>query len=567
VKIYEVAGKTPSFMAYLESKFNAALRPGTSWPFDHSVGFLVGVGWYPNYKSLKFVNNDIDDMREFLLCRGGFDRVYEVTDADATRELVEAYMMNTFRKELTERDRLLFYFSGHGADFGGETGYLLLSGYTPDDWAKEVLPIERIREWIRVIGAKHILLILDACASGSAFGEQSRGTTESSTEELVAAFSGKGSRTVVTAGTGGQLTYEDDKNGHGNGVFTRAFLNAVNAASAPAVQSMQDVFARLSREVAEYEVQNHKELRPQLWALERPKFDGSFVFINTKSSQPYLPPAVASLVNVKGQTSFGSCASGGGGVRVEIVNNLRDGLEYAHIPSGEFTMGCVSADEANCDTNEKPAHKVRITRDFYMTRTEITVAAYALFVAKTKPPGVALTHVLQAPFFNPGWQSPFQPVVDVKWSEAQDYCRWANGDQGRLPTEAEWEWAARGGSEARIYPWGDAITPREAKFHGEGAESPVEVCRFPPNPFGLYDMAGNVAEWTADSYAKSFYTDRTVSDDPLNDMESNLGRTVRGGSWDDGPRSLRNSARSHFKPDGASVTIGFRCVTREMPSQ
>ena len=239
-------------------------------------------------------------------------------------------------------------------------------------------------------------------------------------------------------------------------------------------------------------------------------------------------------------------------VRQEPVElNRKDGLEYVRILAETFQMGCVPGDD-DCESNEKPRHRVEITKDFWMSRREVTVAAHKRFVEAT-------SHEMpEAPSFNPSWGEEDHPIVNVSWDAAAAYCKWAGG---RLPTEAEWEYAACGGKEGLLYPWGNEISSKNAKYHSE--DGTAAVGSYPANGFGLYDMAGNVWEWCADFYAEDYYVSSTAQD-PQGSPSGEM-RVVRGGSWDDAPEVLRASVRDRSQPGLGSDIIGFRCVREVSP--
>jgi len=169
-------------------------------------------------------------------------------------------------------------------------------------------------------------------------------------------------------------------------------------------------------------------------------------------------------------------------------------------------------------------------------------------------------------FAAPGhWQQqlryPNRPVVEVSWYEAAAYCAWA---EGRLPTEAEWECAARGGREGVRYPWGNETPDRFRANYAEGGPGqPTPVGMYPEGatPQGIHDLAGNVYEWTAD------WRDRYSEPAAKNPKgpEKGSGKVIRGGSWGNNPRWLRVSSRYWDGADVRDVSIGFRCV-RELLS-
>jgi formylglycine-generating enzyme required for sulfatase activity len=239
--------------------------------------------------------------------------------------------------------------------------------------------------------------------------------------------------------------------------------------------------------------------------------------------------------------------------------NPQDGLEYVRIPAGEFQMGCVPGD-AGCYADENPRHRVDIPRPFWIGRTEVTVAAYRLF---SNAKGQDMP---DAPDFNPGWQNEDHPIVMVSWNDAKAYCEWAGG---RLPSEAEWEYAARGGKKGLRFPWGNedpvcrkgaANGARFADCNDTGTEA---VASYGANGFGLYDMSGNVWEWVQDRWHDS-YQGAPPDGSAWLEGES-VSVVVRGGSWNDNPGVLRCSFRLNYRPVSRNNNTGFRCVRDDIP--
>lgn len=250
----------------------------------------------------------------------------------------------------------------------------------------------------------------------------------------------------------------------------------------------------------------------------------------------------------------------------EIVNS-KDRLSYVHIPDGKFWMGCVPSSEAQCNPNEKPGHRVEITRGFWLGQTEVTTLAYnERFAKPNKLPSKSAKGITNA-----GKQGDL-PVVGVSWEEAQKYCNWA-AEGGRLPTEAEWERAARGGNDDDVYPYPDLGTSRDyANFMGKVGNDVFDdlapVKQFNPNRYKLYDMAGNVWEWVLDWYGAAYY-DESSKEPPIRDPrgpahpDKGKGHVARGGSWySDAKKYLRISYRQSGSPGN---NVGFRCLVPDTP--
>ncbi len=227
--------------------------------------------------------------------------------------------------------------------------------------------------------------------------------------------------------------------------------------------------------------------------------------------------------------------------------------ELVDVVPGQFWMGCGSgrADEA-------PVHRVSVSA-FSMGKTTVTNYQYRLFLQET---GVEVPALLDQPEFN----HPCQPVVSISWIFAMKYCEWlseSTGGKFRLPTEAEWEWAIRGGRESALYSWGDE-PPETIELYRTGwtEQRPHIVGLYPPNSFGLYDLGDNVHEWCLDWYDPEFYS-RSGFCDPVNSRPSER-RSSRGGAWRHRIKVSRCAARSSLAPHLAYADYGFRVVKEPM---
>lgn len=253
--------------------------------------------------------------------------------------------------------------------------------------------------------------------------------------------------------------------------------------------------------------------------------------------------------------------------------NAKDGQTYASIPAGKFEMGCSPTDQ-RCATDET-RHTVQITHSFWMGVTPVTVAAWKRYREQTGKPALPAVDVFGRKI-NEGAGDATQPVVSETWSEAADYCSWAGM---RLPTEAEWEYAARAGTTDYTYgilqeiAWyadnsGKKTLESTDLYRDDAAKYPTKllangngpkgVGKKAPNAWGLYDMLGNVWQWVSDYYAVGYYTSAAMTD-PAGPATGTQ-RVLRGGAWDTVPADIRVSFRLTNPPGDRVNDFGFRCA-------
>lgn len=290
------------------------------------------------------------------------------------------------------------------------------------------------------------------------------------------------------------------------------------------------------------------------------------------------------------------------------IRRLRDGMEMVLVPAGTFWMGAVPGDRLGADVpDEHPRHEVTLTKAYYLDVHEVTNAQFEAFVAAaehvTKPEMLGWAVVFSpedaddegAWVETPGasWRLPWahatkpddwaaHPVVHVSWADAGDYATWAGAE---LPTEAQFERALRAGVDDHLYPWGDEMPPgpplrgnfQDRSFRalvGEGATGALEpyddghartapVMTYPPNGYGLHDLAGNVWEWCRDGFQRDAYTESPRTDPVA--PHTDPGRIRRGGGWMTGKGGrLRCSWRGVADAFVCRDYVGFR-LARSLP--
>jgi len=464
----------------------------------------------------------------------GFD-VMETVDTD--RNGLDG-AVNGFLGTLRPGDAALFFYAGHGLQFEGEN-YLIPVDFDPaedETLSARAYAVSRVAGLMARRGASPCILILDA-------SRREPGLLRHASGEGLAAPSDPRERLLISFSTVPNRSASDVP-GRANGLFAEALVATIRK---PGL-SLSQVFSEV--QVAVNEASGGQQTPSTTSIIVKPFFFRDPLPKPAEPPKPDLPkpalrqpePAGPDLLKPAPRQPEPARPPDGlnpGEVRV----NPLDQLSYVWIPPGEFRMGCSPGDD-ECSDNERTAHAVTVARGFWMGQTEVTVAAYKRIASRG---GGALP---------PGNGGDGQPVVNVTWDDAVAYCR---DTGGRLPTEAEWEYAARAGTAGARHGELEAIA-----WHRGNSDGNIHPARQKaPNGFRLYDMLGGVWEWVADWYGAKYY-DASPPADPQGPAEGEF-RVVRGGSWINLPRFLRASGRGGGRPGFRDYSRGFRCARETAP--
>jgi formylglycine-generating enzyme required for sulfatase activity len=493
--------------------------------------FLVGNAAYKLLPALPAALEETKALQAALQQAG-----FEITRNDNINQPDFFPTLANFVNKLRPDDVCFFYFSGYTVQAEDDDNtYLLPADFNPND----PRPIENRALMLRVIQqridqrqetALKIFMLeaprkLDRPIQGAIPGVRSPALED--VHESLFAFAALPGQTVSAAPAGGM------------GLFTQQVIANIGKPGS----RLRDVFDNAKEQVA------RATERRQIPLVADNVVEG-FYFHEPKAPEPPPTPAIVTIPEPnKDPRPPGFPAR----------NLLGDHEDYVWIPGGQFQMGCVPGD-SRCNTNENPRHEVRISKGFWMGHNEVQVRSYQDYLeAQSKRLKRRLLMPRPAPIETRNWSNGSYPMVEVKWEDAKEYCAWAGG---RLPTEAEWEYAARAGSKDAIYPFGGANLRGKVNFDNPKTQA-EPVGKYNPNAWGLYDMAGNVWEWVSDFYSETYY--RQVGPLAVDPQGPSMGKehVARGGSYNSDQNYLRISFRKSFG-DGVN-NLGFRCVLEDTP--
>ena len=534
---------------------------------DGRVALVVGNGAYTQTGTLA---NPVNDARAVgaALDRIGFDvTVLEDLDEDAMDDA-----LGEFEEDSVGADVALLFYAGHGMEMNGANYLVPVDARLASASAvgRETVALDSVLA--AMAGAGTRIVILDACRNNP-FVRSMRGARRANVRSggLAAVASGEGLLVAYAAAAGDVAA---DSDGSENSPYTTALLEHLER---PGVD-VRIMFGNVGKEV----IDRTGDQQPFVYS----SLSGEH-YLNGRALPPPPPPPDQETVfweSIEDSTNpadyeayletwpsgtFSSLARNRlaalRGGAPDPVPTHADGDEFRDcpscpelvaVPAGTFRMGSGPDDDEALD-RERPRHRVRVGR-FALGRYEVTRREYRAFAEATgaddswRDPGFA--------------QGDRHPVVNVSWRDAQAYVQWLSretGERYRLPSEAEWEYAARGGTTTRRH-WGDSSSSQCGYANGtvascdDGAARTAPVGSYAPNAFGLSDVLGNVWEWTDDCWHEN-YAGEPPDDGRAWTRAGDCGRRVlRGGSWYNLPRSLRSAARPWNLAGTRDAFTGFR---------
>ncbi|MGB2614611.1 MAG: SUMF1/EgtB/PvdO family nonheme iron enzyme [Phycisphaerae bacterium] len=538
----------PLLVAVIPAVFLAAENPPDAEGERFAV--VIGIDEYQALGKLTVCRNDAKALAKVLVESGGYNESRVIVMTDDAAEPQNRPTLGTMKRRIEqvadlagEGDTVLVYFSGHGITKDGQ-GYLV----PMDGDANSAVPLASVKDALLKSKAASKVLILDACHAGSA-AKGVGGIAPSLT-------AGAGGLVMLLSSAADQVSYPDE--GGTRSVFSKYLAEGLSGAAdgdADETVTVAELNAFVNRSMKDWSLATGKTQTPLCCPETPPSLVLARVQPGARPLQPVpVPPLATEMLVPAGCRAMAGTAAEPytkTGWAKEIVHEAT-GIELVFIPAGEFLMGS-PASEARRD-NDETQHRVTLTKGFYLGATEVTQAQWQAVMGS-----------------NP---SRFKgdgrlPAEKVSWNDCQAFCRKAGGGL-RLPTESEWEYACRAGTQTR-FSFGDADSALGdyawyGSNSGKGAPHPVGQKR--PNAWGLYDMHGNVWEWCADWYVKDYpggaVTDPTGPAAVPGPPELSR-RVMRGGSCSDWrlpkdtlPGVCRSANRSDHGPRFRFIYLGFR---------
>jgi len=528
---------------FLQAQSDALLlsqQLGVSNPVGKLWFVFIAINQYREWPNLRYPVSDAKSIEDIIKKRYYYDEIVRIYDQEATKRYIAKLFLD-LQEKVNTHDSLLIYYAGHGwLDKNSNTGFWIpfdagLDNIDQRNW----LPNSQIRGYISKMKSMHICLIIDACFSGDVL-EIDRGKPENITIEYFRKSYKRTSRQVLTSGAIESVPDRSE--------FALLLSQTLEKNISPYMDPLM-LFEQIRLGI--------HQTTPLLGNL---KFTGHQ---NGASFLLFLKEPVKHVVREEEIPDY----SQNDVVFTKTDKNQEAFHNMAFVTGGSYKMG--TNDRAN---DEWPAHEVVIS-DFYMGKYEVTFHEYIKFCS-------AAGKIIPK---DNGWERDKKPVIYVSWYDAVEYCNWLshqysltpcytingkevscdfNANGYRLPTEAEWEYAAGGGNKGRGYTYAAHNDPSWAGWYNQnsgGQTHPIGTRR--QNELGLFDMSGNVWEWCWDYYSDNYYKSSSVTDP--SGPESGKKRVLRGGSWYNGSNYLRITVRGYANPGAKDDYFGFRVVRRK----
>ena len=512
--------------------------------FGNYYALLIYVEKYQNLKNLRTPKKDVEAIAKILKSRYGFIETKIVPNPKNSDELIA--VLDDFKNRLNSNDNLLIYYAGHGS----KNGYWQLVNAKRRSRVGWISVKEAINQTLKEMRSKHILVVADSCYSGFLTRDGvSMSNLSPNDKRYYSKLYAMKSRNVLTSGSL-QPVLDQDPTNPNHSVFANGFLKMLKKNSR-AIFSLEEQYPKVKR----YVRLNSEEQIPLYGDVKLTGHEdgGDFIFLDRK---------------VISKTSNSNTV-------VNSVEVVPQALVYEyepkmiHINKGNYIMG--SNNGAN---DEKPPHKVTIDYDFEIGKYEVTIAEYKACVddggckqpAWLEKGSKYNIHTGSDDYYKKMCLKDNCPAIGVSWNDAKAYTKWLSKKTGknyRLPTEAEWEYVARAGTTTK-WSFGDnknSLT-KYAWYTKNSNGKTHQVGTKKANPWGVYDMHGNVWEWCEDWYLDSYNS--TPRNGSANQSQKNNYKVLRSGSWFNIANNTRSVNREGYYPASRYRDIGFR-LQRTLP--
>jgi len=494
--------------------FKVVNNPTSNPTNQQRKAVVIGMSDYGEGKSLNNTLKDADDMADALTRLG-----FVVTNLKNNNLRNLQTNLNSWFNTIEFNDIAIFFFAGHGVEVNGANYLIPIEAelHSQADVEYNTLNVNWVLGKMSDKKVSVKLIILDACRDNPFARSWTRGNSSAG----LASMTAPPSTYIAFAAAPGAVA--EDGGNLGNGVFTHFLKQEITKPSVP----IDIVFTNVAKGVCDYTDNRQRPFRTSdltdLFYFVPPSYTNS----QQPSHQYYTPPVQSQAYVTNRFTNY-----------TETTKGLN--LEMVAVHGGAFIMGS-SGEQGNEYYNETPVHKVTVS-DFYIGKFEVTQKQWVAIMG-TNPSFFKGDHL---------------PVERVSWHETQEFIRRLNeatGKNYRLPTEAEWEYAARGGAQSQgcMYSGSNNLY-NVAWFKDNSADCTHPVGSKKPNELGIYDMSGNVCEWCCDWYGSYAVSEQQ---NPKG-AASGSSRVCRGGSWYHVAKNLRVSSRDSNKPDECYSIIGFR---------